>query len=184
MKEVIFAGFGGQGVLTASLILATAVMETGVNVSWMPSYGPAMRGGTANACVKYGDTIEERIGSPLIANADIAVIMNEPSLTFLHQCKPQATVFINSNTIPDTAEAPSEMRVYRINSDQIAADHQNSKGTSLVMLGAVIEACELASVDKVADVMEDMFAKKGKNSFRKQNRDAFMAGAEVIRNGR
>lgn len=183
MKEVIFAGFGGQGVLTASLILATAVMETGVNVSWMPSYGPAMRGGTANACVKYGDTPEERIGSPLIANADIAVIMNEPSLIFLNQCRPDAAVFLNSNTVPDTVEVPQGMHVYRINSDQIAADHHNARGTSLVMLGAVVEACGLAPVDKVADVMEDMFAKKGKAAFQKQNRDAFMAGVKAVQNG-
>lgn len=180
MKEVIFSGFGGQGILSASLILAKTVMMNDVNVSWMPSYGPAMRGGTANACVKFGETQEERLGSPLISNADVVVIMNEPSLSFLKQCKPGATVFLNANTVPRDAVIDTDVKIYWVNSDQIAADHNNAKGTSLVMLGAMVEACSFATVDQVLEVMDETFSKKGKASFSKINKEAFLAGVKVI----
>ena len=76
-KEIIFAGFGGQGILTAGKFLSFAAMDKGFNVSWLPSYGPEMRGGTANCSVIISD---EEVGSPVISEADIIVVMNKPSL--------------------------------------------------------------------------------------------------------
>lgn len=176
MKEVLFAGFGGQGVLTAGLILANAAMKKDLMVSWMPSYGPAMRGGTANACVKYGEVPGERIGTPALAEADIALIMNEPSLAFLDRCKEGAYLFINSNGVPEQPELKEKFHVYRINSDQLALDSSNAKGTSIVMLGAMTRVCGLGDAQYMLSVMDELFSKKGKNAFGAVNEAAFMAG--------
>lgn len=179
MKEVIFAGFGGQGVLTAGLILANAAMKKDVMVSWMPSYGPAMRGGTANACVKFGDGPGDHIGAPTMRRADIAVIMNEPSLSFLKFCKEDAVVFVNSNSVPGDAPIPAGMRVCRLNSDQIAYECANPKGTSIVMLGALIRACGIYDPGFVEAAMDAMFAEKGKSAFQEANDRAFRAGCQA-----
>lgn len=180
MKEVFFAGFGGQGVLTANLVLAYAANEKGVNVSWMPAYGPAKRGGTSNSTVKFGEYEGERIGVPLMRAADAAVIMNEPSLAFLRFCKPGATVFINSNAIPDDVEVSGDYEVYRINSDHLAYEAHNPKGTSIVMLGALTKACGYYDKDYMIEKMLKMFAEKGKSKFADKNVAAFEAGYNAI----
>ena len=71
MKEIIFAGFGGQGVLTGGLVIAEMATKSGLSAVWMPAYGPTMRGGKANCEVKYGEIPEEKIGSPVKENADV-----------------------------------------------------------------------------------------------------------------
>ena len=96
MKEIIFAGFGGQGVLTGGLIIAYMAAGKELEAVWMPAYGPTMRGGKANCTVKYGEEPGERIGSPVMEEADILIAMNEPSLDYLEFCKPDAKVFVNS----------------------------------------------------------------------------------------
>ena len=87
MKEIIFAGFGGQGVLTGGLILAYAASNMGLDAVWLPSYGPTMRGGKANCTVKYAERPGEKVGSPSMEEADILIAMNEPSLDYLEFCK-------------------------------------------------------------------------------------------------
>ena len=179
MKEVIFAGFGGQGVLTAGLILANAAMNQGVMVSWMPSYGPAMRGGTANACVKYGETAAEPTGAPTMRAADMAMVMNEPSLSFISKCKKDAVILLNSNTISKDTELPEGYRYYWINSDKLAYEANNAKGTSIVMLGAMVRICGIYTVQDVEDAMNKMFAEKGKNKYEAANVAAFRAGVRA-----
>lgn len=180
MKEVIFAGFGGQGVLTAGLVLAYAAMEKDCNVSWMPAYGPEMRGGTANSCVKFGEEPGERSGTPTMNKADAAVIMNIPSLKFLHFCKPGATILINANTIDKSVEIPEGYQVIYVDSDAIAHDVKNAKGTSIVMLGALTKLCGYFDKEHMIASMNKMFAEKGKSKFEELNVKAFEAGYKAV----
>lgn len=180
MKEVIFAGFGGQGVLTAGLILAYSAMEKERNVSWMPSYGPEKRGGTANSVVKFGEFEAERVGTPMMQNADAAIIMNEPSLKFLEYCKPGATILINANTIPENTPIPEGYKVVRVNSDHIAYEVKNTKGTSIVMLGALSKLCEFFTHEHMLSSMEKMFEEKGKSKFNALNVAAFDSGYNAV----
>lgn len=180
MKEVFFAGFGGQGVLTAGLVLAYAANEKGVNVSWMPAYGPAKRGGTSNSTVKFGETLEERIGVPLMRASDAAVIMNEPSLSFLRFCKPGATVLINANAIPDDVPVPEGYNIVRVNSDHLAYEAKNPKGTSIVMLGVLTKLCGFFEKDYMVEMMLKMFAEKGKAKYADKNVAAFEAGYNAV----
>ena len=93
--EILIAGFGGQGVLSMGKILAYAAMTKGLEVCWMPSYGPEMRGGTANVSVIVGD---ERINSPILSTFDIVVVLNQQSLTkFESSVKPGGSLFYDSN---------------------------------------------------------------------------------------
>lgn len=180
MKEVIFAGFGGQGVLTAGLILAYAANDKGVNVSWMPSYGPEKRGGTANSTVKFGDYAGERVGVPLMRSADAAIVMNQPSLSFLRFCKDGATILINSNSIAEDTEISEKFNAVRLNSDHLAYESGNSKGTSIVMLGALTKLCGFYDKDYMIEEMLKMFEEKGKSKFSDKNRTAFMAGYNAV----
>ena len=180
MKEVIFAGFGGQGVLTAGLILAYSAMEKDMNVSWMPAYGPEKRGGTANSTVKFGEYEGERVGTPMMHSADAAIIMNEPSLKFLRYCKPGAVIMVNANTIPEETEIPEGYRVIRLDSDRLAYEAHNAKGTSIVMLGALIKACGFYDKQHMIDSMAKMFSEKGKSKFDALNNAAFEAGYDAV----
>ena len=96
-QELVFAGFGGQGVLLMGQLIAYAGMYEGKNVSWLPSYGPEMRGGTANCNVVISD---EMVGSPVVLEPDVAVVMNRPSLdAFEKKVKKGGKLFINSSLI-------------------------------------------------------------------------------------
>ena len=96
-EEVIFAGFGGQGVISMGRMVAYAGMKKGFNVSWLPSYGPEMRGGTANCNVIVSDDL---IGSPVVADADSLIVMNRPSLDkFESWVKPGGMILVNSSLI-------------------------------------------------------------------------------------
>ena len=77
MKEIIFAGFGGQGVLTGGLIIAYMAAQKELNAVWMPAYGPTMRGGKANCEVKFGETEQEKVGSPIMEDADIQMCIRD-----------------------------------------------------------------------------------------------------------
>ena len=108
-KEIIFAGFGGQGILTAGKFLAYAAMDKGFNVSWLPSYGPEMRGGTANCSVIISD---EEVGSPVISEADIVVVMNKPSLDkFSKSMKDNGTLIIDSDMVKQKSLEIKEMQI-------------------------------------------------------------------------
>ena len=180
MKEVFFAGFGGQGVLTAGLVLAYAANEKGVNVSWMPAYGPAKRGGTSNSTVKFGEEPGERIGVPLMRSADAAVIMNEPSVSFMRFCKPGATVLVNANAVSENIAIPEGYNVVRINSDHLAYEAKNPKGTSIVMLGALTKLCGFYDKEFMIAQMLKMFEEKGKGKFAEKNVAAFEAGYNAV----
>ena len=176
-NKVICAGFGGQGVMSMGQLLAYAGMIEDKYVSWLPSYGPEMRGGTANCGVTVSD---EEIGSPIITNdADIAIVMNLPSLIkFEKDVKPGGKIFINSSLIERKVER-TDIEVYYIDANKIAADIGNIKAANLVMLGAVLKSTPIVDIESILEAFKKVFG-PSKEKFIPQNREALVKGGESI----
>ena len=180
MKEIVFAGFGGQGVLTGGLVLAFIAAQLDLNPVWMPAYGPTMRGGKANCTVKYGDTPQEKVGSPAMDEVDILIAMNEPALDYLEMCKPNAKIFVNSHAVRKDYPFPAGMEVTMIDCMDLANSVNNPKGANLVMTAAVIKKCGLFELDFAQDAMCSFFEEKGKGKYNQSNRNAFAAGYGAV----
>lgn len=176
-KQVLFAGFGGQGVLAMGLFLSHAAMSSGKNVSWVPSYGAEMRGGTANCLVTIA---EEEISSPLTENPLMAVIMNRPSLDkFEKRVKPNGLVMINSSMVDRTPDR-TDIEVLAIPVNEMAEEMGNPRGANMIMLGAYLEKTSVVAVEEALEYFPVIF--KGKDdTLIAANRKAFMAGVEWAR---
>ncbi|MDR3288435.1 MAG: 2-oxoacid:acceptor oxidoreductase family protein [Peptococcaceae bacterium] len=134
MKRFLFAGFGGQGVLFIGKILAQAGMEEGKEVTWLPSYGPEMRGGTANCSVIIAG---KKIGSPIVSRPDIAVMMNTVSYQkFLGSVVPGGLLLANASMIPAT-ESRADVRLIRIPVNDMAHELGRDSVANIIMLGAM-----------------------------------------------
>lgn len=157
--EVMFAGFGGQGILVSGKILAQAAMAEGWEVAWVPSYGPEMRGGTAYCLVVISD---RPIGSPIVKKPLHLVAMNRPSLEkFAPILKPNGTVLINTTLIPvDTGR--DDLYPVRVPATTIASALGNSKSANVVALAAFIERTGILSFEAIIDSVIAEFAKKEK----------------------
>ena len=177
MKEFIFAGFGGQGMLLIGKFLAMACMLDGKHVSWLPSYGPEMRGGTANCSVIVSD---EEIGSPLIENADVIVAMNAPSLDkFESKVRPGGLLVINSSII-DRKSTRDDITVVYCDSMKIAEEVKNPKGANVAILGAMMAKCDIVDVDKMVEAVRIELGER-KARFLEGNKAALLAGIEAAK---
>lgn len=158
--EAIFAGFGGQGVMLMGQMLAYAGMYESKNVSWFPSYGPEMRGGTANCSVVVSD---DPIGSPVVSEPDILVAMNRPSMEkFEKSIKPGGILFYNSSLI-DVKPNRTDIKVVPIPANDIASEIGNTKVANMVVIGAVIKSTNIVKFDTVMMVLKKTFTGKKEN---------------------
>ena len=180
MKEIIFAGFGGQGVLTAGLVVAYTAMEQGLNTSWLPSYGASMRGGKANSTVKFGDDPDEIIGVPMMAEADVLVAKNRPSLEYMAFCKPGALILVNADSVEYDYVYPEGFDIVRLPAVELAYSVNNAKGASIVMIGALIKKVGYFSVEDTKQSMANMFAETGKSKMEAANEAAFDVGYKAV----
>ena len=178
--EVVFAGFGGQGVLTAGKFLALAGMEEGKEVCWMPAYGPEMRGGTANCTVVLSD---KRIGSPIIAHPKAAIAMNLPSLDkFEPALVSGGLCIINSSLIQRDADR-DDLDVLKVPANKMAIDLGNPKVANIIILGALLgKLPELVKVETIKNIIKDKFSKKG-SAIVELNYKALAAGIAAGQNG-
>lgn len=135
--DVVFSGFGGQGVLFGSQLLAYAAMEEGLCVTWFPSYGPEMRGGTANCTVIISD---EEIGSPLVRHPGAVVAMNHPSVQKYEPLIVPGGVLIYNQSLESRAETRTDIRMLAVPASDIAAALGNPRLLNMVLLGALVEA--------------------------------------------
>lgn len=178
MKEIVFAGSGGQGVLTCGLILSDIAATAGLNVTWVPSYGSAMRGGTANCTVKY--CAENYIYNPSQEQPDLLLAMNEPSLVmFLPMVAPGGAVLLG-DTVMVPEGARRDVTYVKVNCTEIATALGNPKGANVVMTGAVVRLMGDFSHDAAVQAMNHMFEKKGKAKFNEANAKAFDAGYNAV----
>ena len=176
MTDIICAGFGGQGVLTAGMLLIDAGMESGRNVLFYPSYGSEMRGGTANCTVKIS---EKLIASPKSKNPDIVLTMNAPAIDkFEHSIKPGGLLLVNSSIVPDDRSYRSDIRVVKVSATDIANGMGNPRGANIVMLGALAANSDVFTTEYLAEAITKFFAKQGKNN--PKNMECFHAGAQAV----
>jgi len=135
LSEIVIAGFGGQGVLFAGQMLAYAAMESGKEVTWFPSYGPEMRGGTANCTVIISD---EEIGAPLVRNPTAVLAMNLPSLEkFAQLVKPGGTLVINASLIDHPVDR-DDIDIVTVPATELAEPLGGKRLANMVMLGALL----------------------------------------------
>ena len=170
--QMIFAGFGGQGVLLMGQLIAYAGMVMGKEVSWMPSYGPEMRGGSANCSVVVSD---EPVGSPRVEEADLIVAMNKPSLAvFENSVVPGGLLLYNSSLI-DVKPTRSDIRAVGIPANDIAAELGSAKVTNMVMLGAVARLTGAFTAEELVEAMRHKFG-PAKEHMMPKNREAIERG--------
>lgn len=175
LEKIIIAGAGGQGIMVLGRVLAEAAMREDKYVTWFPSYGAEVRGGTANCMVVICD---EEIGSPYINNADSMIIMNEPSLLcFSARIKDKGLLIINSSL----AKSQSDIRasVLRYPFTDIALKLGNIKVANIVALGCFIAKSNVVDIKTVRGVIDD-FAPKDKRELAVVNKKALKAGKELI----
>ena len=177
-SRVICAGFGGQGVMSMGQLLTYAGMLEGKEVSWLPSYGPEMRGGTANCAVTVSD---KPVGSPLITDdATCAIIMNLPSLEkFEKDVVPGGKILINSSLIDRKIER-ADVDVYYIPANEIAAELGNPKVANMIMLGSYLEVSETVEVDSVLEAFKKVFG-PSKEKFVPLNKAALEKGGLAVK---
>ena len=156
-NEIMIAGFGGQGVMAIGKTLAEAGMKEGKDVSWLPSYGPEMRGGTANCCVVISS---EPIICPIVLEPTELIAMNLPSLLkFEPTVVPNGTVFVNSSIIQEKVQR-TDLRAIYVPCLEIAQELGNLKVANMVMLGAIQAATEVVTDDNLVQTLRDWLGEK------------------------
>jgi len=145
-KEILLAGFGGQGVLFAGQVLAYAAMDTGYVVTWIPSYGPEMRGGTANCTVIIAD---QEIGSPLVKNPPAVIALNLPSFDkYEPLIQPGGVIVVNESMVDRKAER-HDITVIYVPANELAEACGNRRLLNMVMTGALLAAFDVLSLEDV-----------------------------------
>jgi 2-oxoglutarate ferredoxin oxidoreductase subunit gamma len=176
-RGLIAAGFGGQGIMVLGQLVAYTAISEGRYVTWIPSYGPEMRGGTANCGVVISD---EEIASPVVAEADVAVIMNKPSLEkFIDSVKPGGTLLYNSDLL-DYPDPRRDITVLSIPCHSTALELGSDKVSNIVVLGALVEATDLVSKDVCLETIKEKLGKR-KPQFLSMNLQAYEKGQEIAR---
>lgn len=159
-KEIIFAGFGGQGVLLAGQIVTYAGMEENRHVSWLPSYGPEMRGGTAYCSVVVSD---EEVASPVVVNPDVVVAMNRPSLErFESKVRPGGTLILNTDLI-EVEPKREDITILRIPANSLAESAGTLRAANMVALGAFNESEHLVEDATILACLAKIMGEKKKH---------------------
>jgi 2-oxoglutarate ferredoxin oxidoreductase subunit gamma len=159
-EDILIAGFGGQGVMLAGKLLAYASMTEGKNVTWLPSYGPEMRGGTANCMVVIST---HRIASPYVTKPSSLIVMNNPSL-YAFEClvKPGGLILLNSSMI-NRELTRKDLTVYKIPATETADKLGDIRVANMVILGAFIRVRPIVRIDSVLGALEKVLTVRHKN---------------------
>jgi len=178
-KKTVFSGFGGQGVLMMGYVLAVSAMRDGKEVTYLPSYGAEVRGGTANCTVVVSD---EEIFSPVASSPDYAVIMNNPSLVkYEGMIKEGGTIILNSSLV-DTVPPRNDLEIVQVPANDIARKLGSERTINMIMLGAFVAKTEITSLDSIMNGLTEIVKGK-KASVMKLNRKGLDKGAEYASKG-
>ncbi len=176
-QDVIIAGFGGQGVMLIGNLLAYAAMKAELNVTYIPVYGPEMRGGTANCTVVVSD---EDIGSPIIRSPLSLILMNRPSLDkFQPQLQDGGVEIINSSLIDMSLAEPERVNAVAVPANEIADKLGNTRMANMVALGAYVQVTGVLPLDTVIGALGSVISSHYSQLIPK-NADALRAGAEHV----
>ena len=178
-EEIIMAGFGGQGVMLMGNILAYAGMKEQKEVSWIPSYGPEMRGGTANCTVIVSDN---KIPSPMPSKPDSLIAMNFPSLNkFMEQVKSDGLIFINSSLVNKEVSV-KETEIVNVPAGDIASDLGNDRVANMIILGAYVTKTKIVGLNTVKNALKWALS-ENKHDLIPLNEEALERGKEIIKSG-
>jgi len=177
LEEVIIAGFGGQGVMLMGRLLAYAGMLEGKNVAWMPSYGPEMRGGTANCTVIISS---EEIASPVVPYPRSIIVMNKPSLgKFEATVQKDGLIIINESLI-DQKVKRDDVRIVRVPANDIANELGNLKVANMVVLGAYLKKSEVVKLESIFKALEKVLSGRNQKLI-DLNKKALKQGEELVK---
>ncbi|KAF0157553.1 MAG: 2-oxoacid:acceptor oxidoreductase gamma subunit pyruvate/2-ketoisovalerate family [Syntrophaceae bacterium] len=175
--KAIFSGFGGQGVLMMGTSLAHGAMSNGYHVTFLPSYGAEIRGGTANCTVAIAD---EEIASPVASEPDYLVVMNAPSLfSFQNKVAAKGVIFLNSSIISERSSR-SDVQAYAVPCGDIAQDLGNTRVANIIMMGAFIKKSGIVTPDIYLKSLESIMGGR-KKGVAEINRKAFAAGFDYVK---
>ena len=176
-KSLIAAGFGGQGLMVLGQLVAYTGIAEERNVSWIPSYGPEMRGGTANCCVIVSDN---EIGAPVVSEADAIVVMNQPSFDkFKNDVKPNGVLLYNSDLIKPS-EVRSDIKVVAVPANTMATEAGSDVVANIVMLGALVETSGIVGDKACMETIKEKLGAK-KPEFLPMNMTAYEKGKTAVR---
>jgi 2-oxoglutarate ferredoxin oxidoreductase subunit gamma len=174
-KEIIIAGFGGQGVLFGGQVVAYAAMDAGKEVTWIPSYGPEMRGGTANCTVVIAD---EEIGSPLVKNPPLAIALNLPSFDkYEETLAPGGTLIVNQSMV-DRGAKRDDIHIIFVPCNEIAEELGDKKLLNMVAVGALLTVLSEITLKDVEKALEGHLPARHKHLLPK-NFEALRRGFEA-----
>lgn len=176
-KEIIIAGFGGQGVLFAGQVLAYAAMDLGKEVTWIPSYGPEMRGGTANCTVVIAD---EEIGSPLVENPPAAIALNLPSYDKYEPLIQEGGVLVVNASMVDRHAKREDITTIYVHANEIAEEIGDRKLTNMVVVGALLAKLPEISLEAVESALKNHMPERHHKLLPK-NYEALRRGLEDAR---
>lgn len=176
-EEIIIAGFGGQGVLSMGRILAYAGLVQDLEVSWMPSYGPEQRGGTANVTVILSD---EKISSPVLNCYDTAIVLNQPSLDkFETMVKPGGTLIFDGNGLKRLPER-KDINVYQINATEYAYANNATRTMNMIILGGLLKVKPIVEIEDVLVALKNTLPERHHHLI-PRNEEALKTGMELIK---
>lgn len=176
-EEIIIAGFGGQGVLSMGKIMAYSGLMQDMEVSWMPSYGPEMRGGTANVTVIISN---EQISSPVLRKFDTAIILNQQSMDKFEQAvKPGGTLIYDGNGITRHPER-KDIAIYRIDAAEEASRMKSPKTFNMIVLGGYLKIKPIIKLENVVKGLKKSLPERHHNLI-PMNEQALQRGLEIIR---
>ncbi len=173
--EIIFAGFGGQGILSMGQIIAYAAMIEEKEISWMPSYGPEMRGGTANCIVIVSDS---RISSPIVSAFDSAIVLNQPSLDkFEHEVKPGGLLIYEESAIinPPTR---TDIEILSVPANEEALKLNLKRAANMILVGAFLEKRPLVKAENILTALKKVLPERHHHLI-PINKDALLKGKEL-----
>ncbi|PLX16234.1 MAG: 2-oxoacid:ferredoxin oxidoreductase subunit gamma [Candidatus Muiribacterium halophilum] len=175
-EKVIMAGFGGQGIMLMGQVLAYAGMLEDKEISWIPSYGPEMRGGTANCNVIVS---ERKIGSPVISIPDTLIAMNRPSMEKFEESIEKDGILIYNSSLIDIKPKRDDIKVYALDISNTAKDMGNTKIANMIALGSYIKATGVVSKDSVMNALKKMLPERHHDKL-PLNEKALEKGMELI----
>ncbi len=176
--KIIAAGAGGQGALRIGQIIAHAGLQEGREVSWLPSYGAEMRGGTASCSVIVS---EDEIPFPMVSKPDYCIIMNEQSLDkFESQVCPGGVIILDSSLVLRKV-ARKDLKAYYVPAEQMAEQEGNTRGTNMVLLGAYAAIAESVGIESIYDVIDQSFT-GSKAKYADSNKKLVKSGFDFIKN--
>lgn len=177
VEELIIAGFGGQGVMVMGQLLSYAGLHEAKSVSWIPSYGPEMRGGTANCSVVISD---ERIGSPIVTEPMTAIVMNRPSLDRFEQAVRPGGLLIYNSSLIDRKPVRADIRIIAVPAVEMAQELGSDRVANMCVLGAYLAATGVVAPESVEECLKEVLPER-RHDLIPLNVRALAQGASLVK---